>query len=494
MIPEVSDPPTAGLTPNPFPPIEADRKIAHIASIFNKTKSEALKFAHIQMLEDLGRKAALLEVHNRLSGLNSWDKESPAPQDPHHAFMKQEYRSLVEKEKQTRMILMNQEQEYYDAVVEQDKLLKQHYEGELENQEREITALKVKHKSLHEEGVRVLSEENFALKEKLKMHLADVVVLLKDVNDLKDGLEDMKEDQDKNLVLAHRQAKSNEALRMRQLDLETQLKRVPVLEQQVSDYHEALNPMRKEFLALPSVIPAQAKHQDEYIQALDKKLVQIQKNLHQLSVHDYQQTHFNETMNAKHTILVQKQQENMAYLMEKQACFNEALNRKQKVAKEQTKDHARAIQALEAALANVEIAHTDDSTDQANSHEALKEIVMRLKARDYRRQEYSKQSKMNAASLEALVSRMKMLESNIKDQKELVVLTELIQPNLASSLNNKKQQGELEDELEDRLSMMRRLQHQFNLLLSYLFLLIVSGLIFAVGFGPICRLSYYSRR
>lgn len=101
---------------------------------------------------------------------------------------------------------------------------------------------------------------------------------------------------------------------------------------------------------------------------------------------------------------------------------------------------------------------------------------------------------MNAASLEALVSRMKMLESNINDQKELVVLTELIQPNLASCLNNKKQQGELEDELEDRLSMMRRLQHQFNLLLSYLFLLIVSGLIFAVGFGPICRLSYYSRR
>lgn len=97
MIPEMSDPPTAGLTPNPFPPLEADRKIAHIASIFNKTKSEALKFAHIQMLEDLGRKAALLEVHDRLSGLNSWDKESPAPQDPHHAFMKQEYWSLVEK-------------------------------------------------------------------------------------------------------------------------------------------------------------------------------------------------------------------------------------------------------------------------------------------------------------------------------------------------------------------------------------------------------------
>ena len=57
--------------------------------------------------------------------------------------------------------------------------------------------------------------------------------------------------------------------------------------------------------------------------------------------------------------------------------------------------------------------------------------------------------------LEARASRMKIVESNIKDQKELVVLTELIQPNLASSLKNKKQQGELEDELEDTLSMMR---------------------------------------
>lgn len=493
MIPEMSDPPTAGLTPNPFPSTEADRKIAHITSVFSKTKSEALKFAHIQMLEDLGRKGALLEVHDRLSGLNSWDKESPAPQDPHHAFMKQEYWSLVEKEKQTRMILMNQEQEYYDAVVEQDKLLKHHYEGELENQEREITALKVKHKCLHEDEVRILSEENFSLKEKLEMQLADVVVLLKDVNDLKDGLEDVKEDRDKNLVLAHRQAKSNEALRMKQQDLETQLKQIPVLEQQVFDHHEALNAMRKEFLALPSDIPAQAKHQAEHIQGLDKKLVQIQNNLHQLSAHHYHQTHFNETMNAKQTILEQKQQENMAYLMEKQACFNEALNRKQKVAMEQTKDHAKKIQALEAALANLEIAQTDNSTDQANSHEALKEMITRLEARDPRRQEYSKQCKMNAKSLEALASRMKMLESNIKDQKDLAVLTELIQPNLASSLNSKKQ-GEVEDELEDTLAMMRRLQYQFNLLLSYLFLLVVSGLIFAVGYGPVWRFSYYSRR
>lgn len=372
-------------------------------------------------------------------------------------------------------------------------MLKHHYERELENQEREITALKVKQKSLHEEEVRILSEENFALKEKLEMQLADVVVLLKDVNDLKDGLEDMKEDHDKHLVLAHRQAKSNEALRMKQQDLETQLKQIPVLEQQVSDHHEALNAMRKEFLALPSDIPAQAKHQAEHIQGLDKKLVQIQNNLHQLSAHDYQQTHFNETMNAKQTILEQKQQENMAYLMEKQACFNEALNRKQKVAMEQTKDHVKKIQALEGALANLESGQRDNSTDQANSHEALKEIITRLEARDPRQQEYSEQCKMNAKSLEALASRMKMLESNIKDQKDSVVLTELIQPNLASSLNSKKQ-GELEDELEDTFAMMRRLQYQFNLLLSYLFLLIVSGLIFAVGYGPVCKLSYYSRR
>ena len=111
MIPEMSDSPTAGLTPKPFSSIEADRKITHIASFFTKKKSAALRFAHIQMLEDLGQKGGLLEVHDRLSGLNSWDKESPAPQDPQHAFMKQEYWSLNEKEKEIRMILMNQEQE-----------------------------------------------------------------------------------------------------------------------------------------------------------------------------------------------------------------------------------------------------------------------------------------------------------------------------------------------------------------------------------------------
>lgn len=39
MIPEMSDPPTAGLTPNPFPPIEADRKIAHIAFHFQQNET-----------------------------------------------------------------------------------------------------------------------------------------------------------------------------------------------------------------------------------------------------------------------------------------------------------------------------------------------------------------------------------------------------------------------------------------------------------------------
>lgn len=47
------------------------------------------------------------------------------------------------------------------------KLLKQRYKEEHDNQERENTALKEKHKlseSLHEKEVRVLSEENRALK------------------------------------------------------------------------------------------------------------------------------------------------------------------------------------------------------------------------------------------------------------------------------------------------------------------------------------------
>lgn len=36
-----------------------------------------------------------------------------------------------------------------------------------------------------------------------------------------------------------------------------------------------------------------------------------------------------------------------------------------------------------------------------------------------------------------------------------MVLTELIQPNLDRSLNNKKRQGELEDGLEDTLAMVK---------------------------------------
>lgn len=487
----MGDLPTAGLASNLLLSAEANRQIAHIVLEVNRPKSEALKFGHLQMLEDLGRKGALLEVHDRLSGLNSWDKESPAPQDPHHAFMKQEYWSLVEKEKHTRVILMNQDQDYYDAVIGQVKLLKQHYEGELENQERENSALEVKHKlseSLHKEEVRVLSEETRALKEKLELQLADAVVLLKDARDLKDGLEKMIVDHDENLALAHRQAKSNEALRMKQKDLETQLKQIPVLNQQLSDHHEALNAMRKEFLAPLSDIPAQAKHRDEHIQGLNKKLGQLQKIIIQLSVNDRQQPHFNETLNAKQTILEQKQQENAAYLIEKQACSNEALNRKQKLTMEKIANHTTTIQALETALENLEITQTNNSTDQVNSHEAVKELVMRLE-RDQRR-EYSALSKTNASNLKALAKEVTMLESDLKTQTS-VLAEERQRGGFANSLNEK--QAKLEDELEATLAMMRRLHRQFNLLLFYLFSLIISGLICAVGFWPVCGLSYYGR-
>lgn len=86
---------------------------------------------------------------------------------------------------------------------------------------------------------------------------------------------------------------------MKQKDLETQLKQIPVLSQQLSDHHEALNAMRKEFSAPLSDIPAQAKHRDGHIQGLNKKLGQLQKIIIQLSVNDRQQPHFNETLNAK---------------------------------------------------------------------------------------------------------------------------------------------------------------------------------------------------
>lgn len=483
MNPEMSDPPTVGSTFDPLPSAEVDLQIAHIVPDINKTKYEALKFGHLQMLEDLGRKGALLEVHDRLSRLNSWDKDSPAPQDPHHAFMKQEYWSLVEKEKQTRMILLNQEREYYDAVIEQDKLLKQHYEGELQNQERENSALKDKHKlseSLHEKEVTVLSEENRALTEdryKLEIQLADIVVLSEDVRALKDGLEVMKQNHDDSLAFTHRQAKSHEALRKKQNDLATQVRQISVLEQQLSDHHEALNAMRKEFSGLLNDITAQLKYRDEHIQGLKRKLVQMETKLNQLSEHDHQQSRINETLNEKQKILEQQQQENLAS-MEKQASSNEALNRKQNVTLQLIKDHATTVQVLKGALANLEVAQTDNSTHQENYHEALKEIVMRLE-RDQRR-EYSALSETNATGIEALGNAVKILESNLKDQTS--ALDELSRPG-----------ADLEDELEDTAVMMRRLSHQFNLLLLYLSLLVLSGMICAVGFWPVRGLAYRGR-
>lgn len=473
----MSDPHTVGSTFDSFPSAKVSLQIAHILPDINKTQYEALKFGHLQMLEDLGRKGALLEVHDRLSKLNSWDKDSPAPQDPHHAFIKREYWSLVEKEKQTRMILRDQELEYHDAVIEQDKLLKQHYEAELENQERMNTALKDKHElsdSLHEKEVRVLSEENRTLKEdryKLEMQLADIVVLSEDVRALKDGLVGMKQNHDDSLAFAHRHAKSNEALRKNQNELETQARQ---LEQQLSDHHEALNAMRKEFSGLIRDIPAQVKYREEYVQGLKRKLVQMETKLNQLSAHDHQQFSFNETLNEKQTILEQQQRKNIASL-EKQASFNEGLSRKQKVTLQLINDCATRVQVLEGALTNLEGAQTDNSTNPENSKEAPKETVMRLE-RDQRR-EYSALSETKAAGIEALGNAVTIL-----DKDQTLALVEPSRPGFPVSLN--KKQADLEDELEDTAAMMRRLNHQFNLLLLYLFLLVLSGLICAAGFWP----------
>lgn len=479
----MSDPHTVGSTFDPLPSAEVNLQIAHVVPDINKTKYEALKFGHLQMLEDLGRKGALLEVHDRLSRLNSWDKDSPAPQDPHHAFIKREYWSLVEKEKQTRMMLNNQELEYQDALIEQDKLLKQHYEAELENQECNVSALKDKHKlseSLHEKEVRALSEENSALKEdryKLEMQLADVVVLSEDVRALKDGLEVMKQNYDNSLAFAHRHAKINEALRKKQNDLETQ---ISVLEQRPSDHCVALNAIRTEFSGLLSDIPAQVKYRGEHIQGLERKLVQMETKLNQLSANDHQQSSFNETLNEKQKTLEQQQQKIIAS-MERQASSNEALNRKQKVALQLIKGYATRVQVFEQALANLEDAQTDNSTNPEHDHEALKEVVMRLE-RDQRR-EYSALSETNATGIEVLGKAVTILESNLKDQTlALAELNSLI-----------KKQAKLEDEAEDTAVMTRRLNHQFNLLLLYLFLLVLSGLICAAGFWPVRGLPYRGR-
>lgn len=485
----MSDPHTVGSTFDPLPSVEVSLQIPHNVPDINRTKYEALKIGHLQMLEDLGRKGALLEVHDRLSSLNSWDKDSPAPQNPHHAFIKQEYWSLVEKEKQTRTIIRNQELEYHDALIEQDKLLKQHYEAELENQERKASALKDKHKlseSLHEKQVRVLSEDNSALKEerhKLEMQLADIAVLSEDVRALKDGIEVMKQNHDNSLAFAHRHAKSNEALRKKQKDLETQ---ISVLEQQLSDHYAALNTIRKEFSGLLSNISAQLKYRDEHIQDIERKLVQMETKLNQQPANDHRQSSFNETLNEKQTILEQQQQKNIAS-MKKQASSNEALNRKQNVTLHLIEDFATRFHVFEEALANLEDAQTDNSTNLEHDQKALKEIVLRLE-RDQRR-EYSALSETNATGIEVLGKAVTILESNLKHQT--LALVELSRTGFPNSM--KQKQAELEDEVEDTAAMMRRLNHQFNLLLIYLCLLVLSGLICAAGFWPVRGLPYRGR-
>lgn len=86
----MSDPYAFGSTFDPLPSAKVSIQIAHVVPDIDKTKFEALNFSHLQMLRNLNLKGALLEVHDRLSRLNSWDKDSPAPQNPHHSFIKQE--------------------------------------------------------------------------------------------------------------------------------------------------------------------------------------------------------------------------------------------------------------------------------------------------------------------------------------------------------------------------------------------------------------------
>lgn len=431
----MSDPHTFGSTFDRLPYAEVRLQIPHIVPDINKTKHEALKLGHLQMLEDLGRKGALLEVHDRLSGLNSWDIDSPAPQDPHHAFIKQEYWSLVENERQTRTIIRDREVEYQDALIEQDKLLKQHYETKLENQELKALALEDKHKlseSLHEKEFRVLSENNNALKEdryKLEMQLTDLVVLSEDVSALKDEFEVMKQNHDNSLAFAHRHAKSNEALKKKQNDLETQ----------ISDHYVALNTIRKEFLEPLSEIPARVNYRDEHIQALERKLVQMETNLNQLSANYHQQYSFLKALIEKQTILEQQQQKNIAY--------------------------ATRFHVFEKALANLEDAERDQ------------------------RREYSALSGTNATGIEVLGKAVTSLETNLNDQK--LVLVELSRTGFPDSLD--KKQAELEDEMEDTVEMMRRVNHQFKLLLLYLFLVTLSGLICAAGLWPVHGLPYRGR-
>lgn len=94
------------------------------------------------------------------------------------------------------------------------------------------------------------------------------------------------------------------------------------------------------------------------------------------------------------------------------------------------------------------------------------------------RRDYSALSETTATGIQTLGKAVKILESKLKDQA--LALVELNRPGFPNSLN--KKQDDLENDLKNTAVVMRRLNHQFNLLLLYLFLLVLSGLICAVGF------------
>ena len=97
------------------------------------------------------------------------------------------------------------------------------------------------------------------------------------------------------------------------------------------------------------------------------------------------------------------------------------------------------------------------------------------------RREYSALPETSITGIQALGKAVNIPESKLKDQA--LALVELNRPGFHNSLN--KKQDDLENDLENTAVVMRRLNHQFNLLLLYLFLLVLSGLICAVGFWPV---------
>lgn len=237
------------------------------------------------MLEDLGRKGALLEVHDRLSWLNSWNKDSPAPQEPHHAFMKQEYWSLVEKEKLTHKILLNQEREYYDTM----KLLKQR--GAWQSRAR----IRPWKRSTNYPSPFMRRRSEYWVRKIVRWKWIDTS------NVACGDCRTVGKCEDSQWWVRSYEIKSGRYFAIRSPT--SQVQRGSEKERRrLSDANQAdigagteviwsswgLNAMRKEFSGLFSDIPTQVKYRDENIQGLKRKLAQMETELNRNSTHDHQ--------------------------------------------------------------------------------------------------------------------------------------------------------------------------------------------------------------